>query len=151
MCTPYLPDPASVDALPPSRASFSARCGYRRCLRHSRGPRFRRARACARVFLRPFYLFCSARTAGLLDNRSASILIQTATKTIPSTRRSRKIMPIAVIYRLCGTCKVLSYFQDLNEYFARTIQLSPAYEIFHFTLERLTYLKIHTFAFVMLE
>lgn len=51
MCTPLPPDPASVDALPPSRASFSVVADTDRRLYHSR-PRFRRARMCARVFLR---------------------------------------------------------------------------------------------------
>lgn len=53
------------------------------------------------------YLFCSARAAGLFDNRSASILIQTATKTIPTTRRSRKITPIAVPSTVPEKCTVL--------------------------------------------
>jgi len=50
--------------------------------------------------------FARREPTRLFDNRSASILIQTATKTIPSTRRSRKITPIAVRYRLCGIYKL---------------------------------------------
>lgn len=102
---PLPPNPAPVDALPsPSRVVLLCRCGYRRSLSLS----FTRlylsvsiifhVYAGARVCFCSIHLFRSAKEqSGSFDNRSASILIQTATKTTLSTRQSYKITPIAAL------------------------------------------------------
>lgn len=104
--------PASRSCLPRRRPSTLARvlfrrCGYRRCLSPSRSRFRRRVYARVRVFAASISFARRERAAGLFDNRSASILIQTATKTIPTTRRSHKITPIAVPSTVPEKCTVL--------------------------------------------